>query len=188
VFHNAYGPDKPWFYDRRLSGGGCLIDLGVHLVDLALWTLDFPSVVSCSSRLLAGGSPLAAGSDLVEDYATARLDLQGGAVVQLACSWRLPAGCEAVISAAFYGTRGGAALHNVAGSFHDFRADVFTGTERRALTEPPDAWGGRALVEWTRRVAQGGRFDHESERLVQVAGVLDELYADGLGPARERRR
>ncbi|HLL45827.1 MAG TPA: Gfo/Idh/MocA family oxidoreductase, partial [Longimicrobiaceae bacterium] len=41
VFHNAYGPDKPWFYDRSLSGGGCVMDLGVHLVDLALWVLDF---------------------------------------------------------------------------------------------------------------------------------------------------
>jgi len=36
VFHNAYGPDKPWFYDPALSGGGCVMDLGVHLVDLAL--------------------------------------------------------------------------------------------------------------------------------------------------------
>jgi predicted dehydrogenase len=28
VFHNAYGPDKPWFYDRTQSGGGCVVDLG----------------------------------------------------------------------------------------------------------------------------------------------------------------
>src|SRR5690606_4374151 len=26
IFHNAYGPDKAWFYDSILSGGGCLID------------------------------------------------------------------------------------------------------------------------------------------------------------------
>src|SRR5690554_6240294 len=32
VFHNAYGPDKPWFYDRNLAGGGCLMDLGIHLI------------------------------------------------------------------------------------------------------------------------------------------------------------
>ena len=37
VFHNAYGPDKDWFYDVTQSGGGCVMDLGVHLVDLAMW-------------------------------------------------------------------------------------------------------------------------------------------------------
>ena len=40
VFHNAYGPDKAWCRDPRLAGGGALMDLGVHLVDLALWVLD----------------------------------------------------------------------------------------------------------------------------------------------------
>src|SRR3954471_10170544 len=40
VFHNAYGPDKPWFTDPELAGGGCLIDLGTHLIDLALWLTD----------------------------------------------------------------------------------------------------------------------------------------------------
>src|SRR5690606_9981181 len=58
VFHNAYGPDKPWFYDPRLAGGGCVMDLGVHLVDLALWLLDFPDVERVESTLLAGGAPL----------------------------------------------------------------------------------------------------------------------------------
>ena len=27
AFHNAYGPQKPWFYDSTLSGGGCVMDL-----------------------------------------------------------------------------------------------------------------------------------------------------------------
>ncbi|HWF18315.1 MAG TPA: Gfo/Idh/MocA family oxidoreductase, partial [Verrucomicrobiae bacterium] len=58
VFHNAYGPDKPWFYDRHLSGGGCVIDLGIHLVDLALWMLDFPRVTNVTSRLFSQGKPL----------------------------------------------------------------------------------------------------------------------------------
>ena len=37
VFHNAYGPDKDWFYDMAQSGGGCVMDLGIHLLDLAHW-------------------------------------------------------------------------------------------------------------------------------------------------------
>ena len=171
LFHNAYGPDKPWFYERGLSGGGCLVDLGVHLVDLALWTLDFPEVCSATGRLLAGGEPLTDGDPRVEDYASARLDLAGGTVVQLACSWRLPAGCDAVIEAAFYGTRGGAALRNVAGSFYDFRAELFEGTRRRVLSEPPDAWGGRAARDWALALAGGACFDPAAERLVQVASV-----------------
>jgi predicted dehydrogenase len=58
VFHNAYGPDKAWFYDPELSGGGCVMDLGVHLVDLALWSLDFPGVTNVTSTLMAKGAPL----------------------------------------------------------------------------------------------------------------------------------
>ena len=59
VFHNAYGPDKPWFFDKALSGGGCVMDLGVHLVDLALWTLDFPEVTTVTGHLFSGGRPIA---------------------------------------------------------------------------------------------------------------------------------
>jgi predicted dehydrogenase len=176
VFHNAYGPDKPWFYDPRLSGGGCVMDLGVHLVDLALWALDFPAVEDVSAKLFAGGAPLSDGAGQVEDYAVATIGLETGTAVQLACSWRLQAGCDAIISAAFYGTDGGAALRNVNGSFYDFVAERYRGTAREALAEPPDAWGGRAAADWARRLASGERFDPASARLVDVARVLDRIY------------
>ncbi|MGQ7791746.1 Gfo/Idh/MocA family protein [Faunimonas sp. B44] len=176
VFHNAYGPDKPWFYDPALSGGGCVMDLGVHLVDLALWTLGFPAVPEVSASLVSGGERLGAAPDRVEDYAVATLSLDTGAVVRLACSWRLPAGCDAVISAAFYGTEGGAALTNVNGSFYDFTAEHYRGTARETLALPPDEWGGRAAADWALRLASGARFDPEAERLVVVAEVLDRIY------------
>ena len=176
VFHNAYGPDKAWFYDPALAGGGCVMDLGVHLVDLALWVLGFPAVSDLSARLFAGGEPLGGRNDRVEDYAVATLTLETGAAVQLACSWRLQAGCDAVISAAFYGTDGGARLGNVDGSFYDFTAERFRGTARETLSTPPDAWGGRAAADWASRLAAGARFDPAAERLVDVARVLDRIY------------
>lgn len=176
TFHNAYGPDKPWFYDPQLSGGGCVMDLGVHLVDLALWALDFPPVRAVNSQLLAGGEPLGGRADRVEDYAVATLELESGATVRLACSWRLQAGCDAVIAADFYGTGGGAALRNVAGSFYDFAAERFRGTARETLASPPDAWGVRAAADWAARLAAGERFDPAAERLVDVARVLDRIY------------
>jgi predicted dehydrogenase len=176
VFHNAYGPDKSWFYDPALSGGGCVMDLGVHLVDLALWTLDFPAVSGVSGRLFAGGEPLGQRPERVEDFAVATMELDTGAVVRLACSWRLQAGCDAIISAAFYGTAGGAALRNVDGSFYDFIAERYRGTARETLATPPDEWGGRAAADWAARLASGDRFDPAAERLVEVARVLDRIY------------
>jgi predicted dehydrogenase len=174
VFHNAYGPDKAWFYDPALSGGGCVMDLGVHLVDLALWALDFPEVSHVSGKLFAGGHPLGPGQ--VEDYALAKIELADGAALRLACSWKLHAGHDAIISAAFYGTEGGAALKNVGGSFYDFEAEHYRGTARETLASPPDQWGGRAAADWARRVAAGERFDPACERLADVARALDRIY------------
>ncbi len=176
VFHNAYGPDKPWFYDLAQAGGGCVMDLGVHLVDLALWALDFPHVADVSSSLFAGGERLGGVPDRVEDLAFATLTLADGTAVRLACSWRLQAGREAVISAEFYGTQGGAALRNVGGSFYDFTADRFRGTASEPLSAPPDEWGGRAAADWAMRLAAGERFDPEAGRLADVARVLDRIY------------
>jgi predicted dehydrogenase len=173
VFHNAYGPDKPWFYDPAQSGGGCVVDLGVHLVDLALWTLGFPVVDAVDARLLSGGQPLRPGE--VEDYAVAQFHA-GQVAVRLACSWRLHAGRPAVIEAAFYGTQGGAALRNVAGSFYDFTAERFTDTSSEILTEPPDAWGGRAAALWAEHLARAPGFDSQAEQFVRSAEVLDRIY------------
>ncbi len=177
VFHNAYGPDKRWFYDRRLSGGGCVMDLGIHLVDMALWTLNFPRVTDVRSRLFAGGRPLRGSGDAVEDFATASLEMETGATVSLACSWNLAAGQDAVISATFYGTGGGVQMRNVGGSFYDFVAERFDGTSRTLLVEPPDQWGGRAGVHWAGQLGAGARFDPQAERLEEISAVLDRIYA-----------
>lgn len=176
VFHNAYGPDKSWFYDPALSGGGCVMDLGVHLVDLALWTLNNPGIAGVTSKLFAGGAPLKDSGSRVEDYAVATIELKTGAVVNLACSWRLQVGCDAVISAAFYGTQGGIAFRNINDSFYDFTAECYRGTSREVLTMPPDEWGGRAAAEWASRLAAGEGFDPATDELTDVARVLDRIY------------
>jgi predicted dehydrogenase len=176
VFHNAYGPDKGWARNPELSGGGCAIDLGIHLVDLALWTLGFPEVERVTSRLYANGQPLAAGSSTVEDHAVAQLELATGAVVRIACSWNSSTGRDAVIEAHFHGAKGGAALQNVDGSFYDFAAARFNGTQRTPLADPPDAWGGRAILDWTRRLAGGSGYNPSIDTIVQVASVLDRIY------------
>jgi hypothetical protein len=51
-----------------------------------------------------------------------------------------------------------------------------TGTEQTALAEPPDDWGGRAIVRWAERLADGTGFDPAAGEFVRVAEVLDRVY------------
>jgi predicted dehydrogenase len=176
VFHNAYGPDKAWFYDASLSGGGCLMDLGIHLVDMVLWLLEYPSITAVNGSLLRKGLPVRDRDD-VEDYASALLTLDNRTNVSLACSWGLPLGCDAFIEVSLFGTEGGVSLRNVNGSFYDFAAHRYRGTRCELLHQPPDDWGGKALVAWADELARDNRYSPAMDSVVQVASVIDAIYS-----------
>lgn len=182
AFHNAYGPDKPWAYDVRLSGGGALLDLGVHLVDLALWLTGDASFEVVSSALYASGAPLDTRDD-VEDMAIAELRSERGASVRLACSWNAHAGRDAVIGLDVFGSRGGAAWRNVDGSFYDFTLDVFHGRAAERIASPPDEWGARALDAWIGRLRANPAFDEEALLVGRGAELIDDVYRCALADA-----
>lgn len=176
VFHNAYGPDKEWFYNPLLSGGGCVMDLGIHLIDLVLWMLDYPDVASVTSRLFAKGKSFRYTDHAVEDYASVRIDLEGDTTVNLSCSWRQSAGRDAVIEASFYGTEGGLSLKNLNGTFYDFKAERFRWTAHETLSEPPEDWGPKAALDWMERLSKNTGYDPEIEHIIKVAEVIDRIY------------
>lgn len=178
-FHNGYGPDKAWFRDYSLSGGGCVLDLGSHLIDLALRPLGFPRVTRVQSSLFASGELLANQSDAVEDYGVATIETEDRVVINLSCCWNMHIGRDADIEVAFYGTRGGAKLRNVNGSFFDFVGERFRGTQTEIISSPQDAnweWGGLATIDWVKRLGVDRRFDPEAERFVLLAEVVDRIY------------
>lgn len=76
------GDGRSWFVDEELAGGGVLMDLGVHVVDLALHLLDYPAVVEVSGTVRSefGDYP-------VEDSATALLRCAAGRTVAVETSW-----------------------------------------------------------------------------------------------------
>jgi predicted dehydrogenase len=179
TFHNGYGPDKAWFRDYSLSGGGCVLDLGSHLLDLALRPLGFPQVTRVQSSLFANGELMAKGVEEVEDYGVAMIETEDGAVINLSCCWNLHMGRDADIEIAFYGTRGGARLRNVDGSFYDFVGERFSGTKTDVMSSPSDAkweWGGLATVEWLNKLSVDRSFDPDAEQFVLVAEVIDSIY------------
>lgn len=175
IFHNAYGPDKAWFYEVESSGGGCVMDLGIHLVDLLFWLLQKDNVSDLDSRLFHRGRKLLPPFTQVEDYAAVGLNLDD-THARLCCSWNLHAGQDAVIEAKLYGSRGGAALQNVNGSFFDFEILRFDRTSTTRLAGFPDPWGGRALSRWVDKLSIGSRFDEEAEQALRVADVIDRIY------------
>lgn len=177
VFHNAYGPDKDWFYKPELSGGGCVIDLGSHLIDLAMWILDFPAISNVSSSLFAQGKPILKPETETEDYAVANIVTEKGTHIQLSCSWNLHTGQDALIEATFFGTKGGATFRNVNGSFYDFETfRNYNKTKRELLDSPPDKWGGKAAINWSERLANHEGFNQEAFEFIKVAEVIDMIY------------
>jgi len=190
VFHNAYGPDKGWFTDPELAGGGCLIDLGTHLVDLALWLTEATSssdrdpVVPLSS--IAGQRNHGIGIETartlrlhghaVEDHATAELAL-GEVRVRLACSWFTPAGRDCGFECTAWGSEGAVSVRNVGGSFYDFRAELWRGTASETLVEPPDDWGSRAIAAWAERLRHDRSYNPSANKSQLVAETIDAIYA-----------
>lgn len=180
VFHNAYGPDKAWYYSKESSGGGCLIDLGVHLVDLLLWILDFPVVTHVASNLYSQGRRVALNEpgDTVEDYASVSFLCDNECEARLACSWNLPIAHDASISCTFFGTRGQLILENCDGSFYDFKLMLEKRRSRIQLCAPPDEWGGRAICEWRDKLMSSARFEKGSWNYLASAQILDLALRD----------
>jgi predicted dehydrogenase len=183
TFHNAYGPDKAWCWDPRLAGGGALMDLGVHMIDLALWLLDDPPVREVRGGAFRQGERLIlgrlgpGGEAGVDDFASAWIDLgEGDLAASLAVSWNAHAGRDCAIRAALLGTGGGAELRNIDGSFYDFELARFQGRSSEVITRESRDWLGRAIVDWARKLGESNGFDPEIERSVRVSEIVDAIY------------
>jgi predicted dehydrogenase len=117
-----------WFCQKRFSGGGPLIDLGVHRIDLALWLMGYPEPV-----LAVGGVYDHIASELarqagkpydVEDLATGFIRFGNGATLQVEASWAVNRPEAEFMETWLYGTQGGLVQRNVDGAYQ-FEAFIF---------------------------------------------------------------
>ena len=90
-----------WFTTKAQSGGGPLIDLGVHLIDLSIWLMGNPTPVAVSGNTYCKfadndtsdsvnskfGDAKAEGTFDVEDLAMGLIRFDNGAVLQIEFSW-----------------------------------------------------------------------------------------------------
>lgn len=176
IFHNAYGPDKSWYYNPQLSGGGCVMDLGIHLVDMLFWLFPDIKIQQIHSQLYKNGQLITTTNSDIEDFASVSIAFQNGDSAQLTCSWNVSAGQDAAIEATFFGTNGGVSFKNINGSFYDFQTELYHGTSKNIITTPPDDWMGRTAAVWATQLADNPNFDSSANTYIQVAEVLDHIY------------
>ncbi len=123
IYLRRNGNPGGWFGDKSRSGGGPLIDLGVHVIDLVWYLLDKPkpiSVYGATFKKLLNRNHLkdkvgylskTAGEVVcdVEDIATALIRFDNGAVLSVEASFSLNTKSDSG-SIELFGTKGGARL------------------------------------------------------------------------------
>ncbi len=90
-----------WFTRREMSGGGALMDIGVHMIDMVMWILGFPEVVAVRGETQAVHGPqqrglgswgmdhIPGGKFDVDDFAAMHLRLANGGLVTIEVSWAI---------------------------------------------------------------------------------------------------
>lgn len=118
-----------WFGTKELSGGGPIIDLGVHRLDLAMWLMGNPRPVTVSaSTYNVIGERLARESGKtfdVEDLGAALIRFDGGQTLLLEASWAGFTEKDQSMATELWGTEGGLIQRNT-GEWYDFEARVYT--------------------------------------------------------------
>ncbi len=75
---------EKWFTRKEQSGGGVIFDLGIHLLDLSLWLLDYPEITSVSTQNFFHNTKN------VEDTSISCIKCDNSAVINMEVSWSLP--------------------------------------------------------------------------------------------------
>ena len=112
-----------WFGSKDLAGGGCLYDIGVHVLDLCLYITDNFKPVSAfgSTYNKFGGRGLGEGgwgksekSGLpfeVEDFASGQIRFADGSTVSLDVTWARHAAENDKVDVELFGTEAGGSVY-----------------------------------------------------------------------------
>jgi predicted dehydrogenase len=190
-----------WFTASDLAGGGPLIDVGIHVLDYALYLLGNPTVVAVTASTydllgragwgfsrtstktsVAGGD----GRFDVEDLATVFLRLDDGGTLAIEASWAAHRTEGDVFGVTLYGTEGGAELvvedYVPVGDLTVFTDEEGVPAETRL--QAPAGGGHRAVLRMFVDKIRSGRWaEHDGSGAVELARIVDAAYRS----AAERR-
>jgi predicted dehydrogenase len=183
-----------WFTSKQTAGGGPMIDLGVHVLDIALHLMGEPRVLSVSAVAYdelgtagRGGStrnPVSAATGRpydVEDFASALLRLEGGSSILLQASWASYSKANEDIEVELLGSTGGARLfvedYATEGTVTLYGEAQGRPTSTRPEVDVPGGHHQRVIEEFVRTVRSGEHEGHHGEYALHRSRVVDAVYA-----------
>ncbi|TJY42407.1 Gfo/Idh/MocA family oxidoreductase [Cohnella pontilimi] len=143
-----------WFTRHEQAGGGPLIDIGVHMLDLAFFLMGEPKPVSVYGAAYAEFGPKRKGIGTwgkpdwngvydVEDLATAIIKMEDGSSLTLEVSWAVHMDTDNEPFLHLMGSEGGVALRGLQGKFLTERFDQ---AMEVPLLTPADDEGARVRL------------------------------------------
>jgi predicted dehydrogenase len=165
---------RTWFSERQRSGGGGLIDMGPHMLDLAMWLADDYAPVQGYG---VTRTALMTDTD-VDDLASGLVRLAGGATIALESTWA--SFTRPGASVAVFGTLGGAILDlsSPAGQRltlfgQDGETLVDSSPVDIRLADPPEA---SVQAHFVAAVRAGHTPENSGERGLAVMRAIDSIY------------
>jgi predicted dehydrogenase len=175
-----------WFGSRKLSGGGCFLDIGVHMLDLALYTAGDFDAESVSSAVYTKfgnrglgegnwGSSTPEGLPFdVDDCALALIRMKSGASVQVEISWAANQKDGDNHNVEIFGTEAGAQLYP--GEVYRFDRDLGTNVEAGDLHLPLKYPHANRFVNFFRAILGEEELCVTHEQALKVQRIIDAVY------------
>jgi predicted dehydrogenase len=179
-------PSHGHFTDKRKQGGGPLIDIGAHVLDLTLWLMDFPKPVSVTGQAVAkfghreGVIGLRGQWDTknftVEDFAAGFIRLENGATLTLESSFAANL-AQDQFQTTLLGTEGGAFVDMLSdANTRLYREESGTLTDTTPVFLPQVATHEAELRAFIQALTDGTPVPVPAEQALVVTQVLDALY------------
>lgn len=184
VWHRRRGVPKlgSWFTQSSMAGGGPLIDLGVHRLDLALWLMGHPRpkwVLANTFSEIAPRLATAQGKEYsVEDSAFAMIRFEDGQMLEVEASWAINQGPNEFMETRLYGTEGGLIQYN-RNEGYDFAAEIAierNGVQLDLQPHPPIPAARSAYAHFVEAVRDDVPHTATAEEGILVMELLDAIY------------
>jgi len=168
-----------WFAQKDLSGGGPLIDLGVHRIDLALMLMGDPKPVTISASTYDHiGTRMAKEQNKpfdVEDLAVAFIRFDNGATMHVETSWTLNSQRPSEKFTYVYGTKAGICHRQGPEGYEAYISGEWEGTYVTSqIQEIPRS--ENSMDHFIDVVADGVEPTITAENGVNVMKILDGAY------------